>query len=240
MSFKVTIITVVRNAENLLPALFSSVRNVKTPDVEFIVLDGASTDGTVAVITQNTDIIDTWLSEPDKGIYDAMNKAVNMAKGQWLIFIGADDKLQEGFKQSIPLLKQPEIVYYGKVLFHDTFITGPIKDNYTLTKTNICHQAIFYPKAVFEKYQYQTEYVVCADYVLNLSLWNDPDFKFKYIDTLVANFPKGGFSSNTSDPLFERDKEALFKKHLGVYALFRYIKRNKGYGAAFKKLFGNG
>jgi len=223
LNFKVTVITVVKNADKVIERLFNSVRNFKNEQVEFIVLDGVSTDNTVELIKQNEDIIDTWLSEPDAGIYDAMNKAVKLACGQWLIFLGADDELLEGFKQIIPLLKDGNTIYYGNVFFHHAHITGKIKDNYTLTKTNICHQAIFYPKNVFKKYSYQTQYVQCADYVLNLNLWDDRDFKFVYYDYLIANFPEGGFSTHTRDLLFEHDRTQLFKKHLTRFAYYHYI-----------------
>src|SRR5882762_9694471 len=104
-NFKVTVITVVKNAGKVISGLFTSMRDFKTADVEFIVLDGLSSDNTVDLIKQNEGIIDTWLSEPDKGIYDAMNKAVKLARGKWLIFMGADDQLLEGFKDMIPQLK---------------------------------------------------------------------------------------------------------------------------------------
>jgi glycosyltransferase involved in cell wall biosynthesis len=234
--FKVTVITVVMNAEKVIQQLFNSVRNFKTSEVEFVVLDGVSKDGTVGLIKQNEDIIDMWISESDKGIYDAMNKAVKIAQGQWLLFMGADDELLEGFKNIIPKLKDERTIYYGKVFFHNKVITGEIENNYRLTKTNICHQAIFYPRSVFDKYQYEIEYVKCADYVLNLNLWNDPDFKFAYCDELIANFPEGGFSSNTADVAFESDKDGLFKQHLGLVAYARYLNKQVGTLGMFKKL----
>jgi glycosyltransferase involved in cell wall biosynthesis len=239
LNFKVSVITVVRNGEKTISALFNSVRNFKTKDVEFIVLDGLSNDKTVEIIKQNQDIIDTWKSEPDKGIYDAMNKAVELTKGQWLIFIGADDQLLAGFKEMVTELKAKNTIYYGKVFFHDTYITKKVKSDYTLTKSNICHQAIFYPKSVFEKYTYQTEYIKCADYVLNLNLWDDPDFKFTFCDHLIANFPKGGFSSYTEDARFANDRESLFKKHLSPLAYFHFLKKTMGMSKMLKRLLLN-
>ncbi len=238
-SFKVTIITVVKNAEKVIPVLFNSVRKFKTADVEFMVLDGSSTDDTVNLIKQNEDIIDIWLSEPDKGIYDAMNKAVKLAHGQWLIFLGADDEILEGFNDMIAALKQDNCIYYGKVFFHNAIITGKIENDYRLTKTNICHQAIFYPKIVFEKYSYETEYIKCADYVLNLKLWNDPDFKFIYSDYLVANFPKGGFSTYTEDALFDSRRNQLFKQYLKPTSYYRYLYRTEGFFKMLLKLITN-
>ncbi len=238
-TFNVTVITVVRNAEKVIQALFDSVRQFKTNEVEFIVLDGASTDKTVDLIKQNEDIIDAWISEPDKGIYDAMNKAVNIARGQYFLFMGADDQLLEGFPQIIPLLKADHTVYYGKVFFHSAVYTKEIENDYRLTKTNICHQAIFYPKSVFEKYSYETQYVKCADYVLNLKLWGDADFKFEYHDCLIANFPEGGFSTHTEDVLFEQAKPQLFKQNLNGGAYFHYLYKTQGLLKALKQVLFN-
>ena len=237
--YKVTVITVVRNAGSVIEGLFNSLRAFKTTGVEFIVLDGASTDNTVELIKKNTDIIESWISEPDKGIYDAMNKAVKMARGEWLIFMGADDQLLPEFTQMLSSLKEKNTVYYGKVNFHDAFITGAIQNDYTLTKTNICHQAIFYPARVFEKYSYQTEYVKCADYVLNLNLWDDREFRFTFCDYLIANFPKGGFSTHTEDLLFENNRNQLFKQHLKWPAYYRYVKKKMGIKEMFKQLLFN-
>src|ERR1700753_1973743 len=120
-NFKVSIITVVKNGEKTIDALFDSVRKFKTDDVEFIVIDGLSDDKTVELIKQNQDIVNTWKSESDNGIYDAMNKAVKLAKGRWVIFIGADDELLAGFKEIIPALVDKNAIYYGKVFFHNTY-----------------------------------------------------------------------------------------------------------------------
>ncbi|MEO8887419.1 MAG: glycosyltransferase [Mucilaginibacter sp.] len=228
LNFKVTIITVVKNADKVILRLFNSVRKCKTADVEFMVLDGLSTDGTIDLIKKNLDIIDIWKSEADTGIYDAMNKAVKMAHGKWLIFMGADDELLEGFEQIISLLSDHDAVYYGKVFFHNTIVTGKIENDYRLTKTNICHQAIFYPKSVFKKYSYETEYIKCADYVLNLKLWGDDDFKFIYCDYLIANFPQGGFSTHTADVAFDTNRDNLFKKYLSPTAYYRHLYRTTG------------
>ena len=238
-TFKVTVITVVRNAEKVILALFDSMRQFKTSEVEFIVLDGASTDNTITLIKQNQDIIDTWVSEPDKGIYDAMNKAVKIARGQYFLFMGADDQLLGGFPQIIPLLKDDQTVYYGKVFFHSAVYTKEIENDYRLTKTNICHQAIFYPKSVFAKYSYETQYIKCADYVLNLKLWGDADFKFEYQDCLIANFPEGGFSTHTEDVLFEQAKPQLFKQNLNGGAYFHYLYKTQGLLKALKQVLFN-
>lgn len=88
----ISILTVTRNAVRHLPNLITDYRNAKRQDCEWIVVDGASTDGTGRILESSWDIIQS-ISEPDAGIYDAMNKAIQLAKGEYIVFFGADDRL---------------------------------------------------------------------------------------------------------------------------------------------------
>ncbi len=234
----VTIISVTYNAAQTLPHLIKSISDHKTDDIEFIVIDGNSNDSTINVLRENEAIVDYWLSEPDNGIYDAMNKALNYSNGQWFVFLGADDTLQDDFIKMLPMLKDPNTVYYGNVIFYGNPFFK-VYDDYYLTKLNICHQAIFYPKAVFEKYKYDLQYKVYADYHLNLRCWHDQQFKFEHVDFLVASFPEGGFSSYTKDPIFEKDRDMLFKKYLKRASYYRYLNRTIGFWGMFKRFVQN-
>jgi glycosyltransferase involved in cell wall biosynthesis len=234
-SFLVSVICVTRNAADKLPALINSLRQYKTLQIEFIVIDGNSTDGTVNTIKANADIIDFWVSEADKGIYDAMNKATRHARGQWLYFIGADDELLQGFTAMLPLLINPNTIYYGGVVFHGNQLSKK-HDAYRFTKVNICHQAIFYPNTVFKKYSYDTRYTLWADYYLNLQCWHDKAFCFEYHNHIIANYADGGLSEHTQDAAFMKQRDAIYKKYLGLYAYARYLNRNFGLLGAIKKL----
>lgn len=88
---RVSIITVTYNAEPLLERTLQSVLAQRYADKEIVVVDGQSSDGTVAVIKRHAAAIQSWISEPDKGIYDAMNKGVRMATGDWILFMNAGD-----------------------------------------------------------------------------------------------------------------------------------------------------
>lgn len=89
----ISIITSTFRAAEHLPRAIESVRAQTFDDFEWIVVDGASTDGTVDILRQNEDVVDYWMSEPDSGIYDAWNKGVSKARGKWIVFLGADDYL---------------------------------------------------------------------------------------------------------------------------------------------------
>jgi glycosyltransferase involved in cell wall biosynthesis len=231
----VSIVCVTLNAARQLPNLINSIACKKSNDVEFIVIDGSSTDGTIDILNKNKRVIDFWLSEPDAGIYDAMNKALNYVNGQWIIFLGADDELCEGFAEAVTLLKNANTIYYGNVNYYGKIFTK-IYDDYYLTKLNICHQSIFYPKVVFAKYKFDLRYNVYADYDLNLRCWKDQAFKFEHVDHLVASFPEGGYSSFTKDAAFEMDRDKLFKKYLKVASYLRYLNRTLGFWNALKRV----
>ncbi|NEV63010.1 glycosyltransferase family 2 protein [Thiorhodococcus minor] len=89
-----SIITATHNAADQLPYTIRSIREQRTDDFEWIVIDGASTDNTVNLIKAHADLVSFWVSEPDLGIYDAWNKACAVAKGEWLLFLGAGDQLR--------------------------------------------------------------------------------------------------------------------------------------------------
>jgi hypothetical protein len=91
---KISIITSTFNAAAQLPFTIRSIRQQTFRDFEWIVVDGKSTDGTQALLHENSDVITCWASEPDQGIYDAWNKACKMAQGEWVIFLGAGDELE--------------------------------------------------------------------------------------------------------------------------------------------------
>jgi len=224
---KISIITVVLNGERFIDAYLQNVLSFLNPQIELVIVDGNSTDKTIETLQQHNDAIDYWCSEPDAGIYDAMNKAIKLAKGQWLYFMGIDDRLLDGFSETVTLLTDLRTIYYGNVISYGKLMAR-VYDAYFLTKLNICHQAIFYPRAVFYKYQYNTRYLVYADYYLNLQCWHDIEFTFLYFNKLVATFPGGGFSTYTRDLQFEHDRDWLFKTYLGPRVYYRYINRTKG------------
>lgn len=93
MKKKISIIVATYNAEQVFEDLVRSIIPQKTNDIEFIVIDGGSKDRTVDIIERYYSIIDYWVSEPDKGIYDAWNKGIRAATGEWIMFLGADDML---------------------------------------------------------------------------------------------------------------------------------------------------
>jgi len=90
---KISVITAVYNGAQTLPALLESIRSQRWPHRELLVSDGLSVDGTVDLLREAEDVVDWWVSAPDQGIYDAWNRALEHITGEWVLFLGADDRL---------------------------------------------------------------------------------------------------------------------------------------------------
>jgi len=141
----------------------------------------------------------------------------------------------DGFNNMQDVLKEPDTIYYGNLMFYGKEFSKQYNDYY-LTKLNICQQAIFYPRAVFNKYNFDPKYRVYADYHLNLRCWSDPGFKFLHADHIISWFSDGGFSSYEKDLVFERDRDMLFKTHLKKGSYYRYLNRTRGVFGMMKRL----
>lgn len=222
----ITVVTVVFNGEKTLEQTIQSVVNQTYDNVEYIVIDGASTDRTLDIIKKYEDRIDYWQSEPDKGIYDAMNKGIGLANGDFLIFLGADDllfspNLMKNFSnQELDI----NFSYYGDAYFNEhRFIYDYKFTKMKLCCRNICHQSIFYCKNTYQNMKFDTKYKIYADWAYNIESWNNG---FKYIPLTICIFSESGSSKN-GDKVFVKDKGNLIRKKFGLFFYFRYLLFNK-------------
>ncbi len=179
----ISIIIATFNAEKQIGHCIQSIVNLAQKKLEIIIVDGAGTDNTKSIVEQFSDENIIWTSGPDKGIYDALNKGIKIAKGKWFYFMGADDRLLPGFSELASCLCVENAVYYGDThpFYHEgkkpgyELLSGKFS-NYRLAKYCINHQAIFYPATVFIKYNYDLKYKIFADYALNLKALGRPWF----------------------------------------------------------------
>ena len=231
-----TIIIVTYNASKYLNDCLHSIASHVAEPYELIIVDGESQDDTMKIIHNFKGLHPIILSEPDKGIYDAMNKGTKLATGKWILFLGADDRILSSFPKILPKLANENTIYYGNCKNEDHGLGGSFSA-YKLAKMNLCHQAILYPRAVFKKYNFNLKYPVFADYLLNIQCWGDHSFPKKHLDIDVAFYNLEGFSSTASDPDFRRDKPHFIKKHLGnvIYLRYRFrkFKESKKPGSRF-------
>lgn len=221
----VTVITVVFNGAKTLEQAIISVITRSYDNIEFLIIDGGSTDGTLEIIKKYEHAIDYWVSEPDKGIYDAMNKGLDVALGDRIYFLGCDDFLVNDLRNFAPLFRKREVLYYGDVyLIHRHRLYDGAFNGFRLVVKNICQQAIFYPRRVFEKYRFDTRYQTLADYHLNMSCYADPELSLTYVPELVAIYnDASGESSLRDDELLEKDRNRLVRQYFPthIYLYFR-------------------
>jgi glycosyltransferase involved in cell wall biosynthesis len=235
----ISIITVVFNSVKTLEETILSVINQNSRDFEFIIVDGGSTDGTIEIIKRHEKCITNWISEPDNGIYDAMNKGVDLSNGQFIYFLGGDDVLTTSsiIKEISSFLRKKDKVYYGNVIFKNRNIIYDGEFNsFKIVTRNISHQSIFYPKEIWSEFRYNLKYKIFADYDLNLKLYNHHYYSFEYIPITVAIFnDEGSSGSNTIDLNFENDRLLIIKRNF-PYWIYLYRKLRSCLARIFRKL----
>ena len=203
----VTVITVCRNAAATLAECIDSVAAQTWPAIEYVVIDGASTDGTPAILERFRPRIATLVSEPDRGIYDAMNKGIARATGEFLIFLNADDAFASPDAVGdamAEVARHPEAdVYYGSLLLRDGDRRSrhdpppPERAAEEMVLGCLPHQATFARRAVFDRTgPFDLRYRRHADYDWWIKVIADPGLRLRRIDTLVAAFRLGGASSD--------------------------------------------
>jgi len=224
---KVSIITVVYNDVKNIERTILSVVNQTYKNIEYIVIDGVSTDGTIDICNKYMNNISIFSSEKDTGIYNAMNKGIKKASGDWVFFLNSGDLFyDESVIESFMNIDNKGVdIFYGmnctkdlKKLYHPKKIT---KLMFALERM-ICHQGIFARREVFENNYFDESYRLIAD-----RKWLYKCYQSKYIikpmNILVCIYDTNGVSSNKE----KFDKESLrFIKELGIYyCMISRIKR---------------
>lgn len=211
----ITIITVVLNEPQALKRTIASVLEQSCDNIEFIIIDGASSDSTIEVIKSYEDKIDFWISEPDKGIFDAMNKGIDLASGEWINFMNAGDYFYQ--KDTVKTVFNKD---YGNADFiygHTNFLGGDFNgivkvwDFKILWKTMVfTHQSLFTRSDILKNRKFDTRFKICADYdiifnsyMLGLTFFNS--------DTVIAAFDPG--FSDVSRARMAYEKWKVVKKH---------------------------
>ncbi|MFD2998834.1 glycosyltransferase family 2 protein [Pontibacter toksunensis] len=229
----VSIITVVYNGESYLEHTIQSVLNQTYKNIEYIIVDGGSTDNTLEIIKKHEDKVAYWRSEPDKGISDAFNKGIAFATGDLIGIINADDWYEPDAVSSVVAKYKPGIVLHGNLQYwkEDGSRGMNVSPNANLLKQEmtINHPTVFIDKEVYHKLgSFDTSYKFAMDYHLLLRILH-AGVPFIYVNKTLANMRLGGFSSNWIDSYREtkRAKEEILKpslKHHAVY-LWQVLRR---------------
>ena len=206
LSPKISIITVCLNAEEFIEQCIQSVLAQGFDDVEYVIIDGGSTDGTVAIIKKYQDKISYWHSQPDRGLAHAFNLGVEHSSGQWLLFLNSDD-----YFYSSDVLQDMAVhldnyatadVVFGQVVVMTREqaarkIGGPYGRDFQWAefcrKDTIPHQAAFSSRVFFERIgPFSEKYRIAVDYEHFLRA--GPKLKVEFVPVLVANMRDGGLS----------------------------------------------
>ena len=203
------------NSGKTLLACLESIMGQSFQNFEILIMDGLSTDKTLFIVKKyeaaNPNI--RWFSEKDKGIYDAMNKGIKLAKGEWIYFLGSDDKLYNSevlnnITQELRRIANID-VFYGNV--YSSRFNGIYDGEFSyekIYKQNLCHQSIFFSKTVFDEVGYfDLKYKGHADWDHNLKWFLSKKINKSFIDLVIAEYADGGFSSLGVDEIFLSDKE---------------------------------
>jgi glycosyltransferase involved in cell wall biosynthesis len=213
---KISVIIPVFNPGPVLSKAIESIVTQDYNDIELVIIDGGSTDGTLDLLKKFNTSIHYWISEPDDGIYNAMNKGIAAASGTWLLFLGADDELCPGVIASIfnsADFTNTDLIYGKVIIKNERKLLGLQTDFEKLIALNIPHQAIFYRKSIFEKFKgYNQQYKILADYDLNLKIFEDSSLQKKFVTNTVSSFCNNGISNRTIDYKFFSEKKDYFIK----------------------------
>lgn len=230
-----------QNLNNLKNCILS-IENQTYKNYEVWIVDGNSNDGTKSYL-KSLKLPFKWISQPDNGIYDAMNKGISLSKGNWLLFLGADDKLYSNeilsniFNE--PVDKSTELII-GKIKFdwkktdssflkrNDGIIT-PAWSKKIWIKNTLPHQGVFYNMCVFQDARYSFDYDILADYAFNLCLYKK-NTNVKVVDAIISICGANGVSKNYNWSQYQEEiklktteSSILFKPFFIVNSGIKYL-----------------
>ncbi|HCW09067.1 MAG TPA: glycosyl transferase [Cytophagales bacterium] len=205
---KISILTVAFNSASTLVDTINSVRSQDYPHIEYIVVDGNSSDGTVEIIHAHASKIDRWISEPDQGIYDAMNKALKLATGEVIGILNSDDFYTDSTivsKVAKEFVDPSVDVVFGDLVFVDPQNLSKVVRTYSAAHwypKKLAwgfmppHPAVFIRKKYYEQFGvFKTDYKIAADYELLIRFLYVHQLKYKYLPMKMVVMRKGGVSS---------------------------------------------
>ena len=222
-----SIITVTYNAGKVLEDTIQSVISQTYRNVEYIIVDGSSKDNTLEIIGKYSKHISKMVSEPDKGLYDAMNKGIRMATGDYLCFLNAGDKFhaKETLQQITETLKDkdlPDVIYgetaivdEGGNFLHMRRLSTPERLNWKSFKQGmlVCHQAFLAKRALALKYPYDMQYRFSADFDWCIRIMKEANCLHNTRLTLIDYLNEGMTTRNHKASLKERFR--IMAKHYG-------------------------
>ncbi len=246
----VSVITVVYNSKKYIENTINSVVSQKYQNIEYIVVDGASTDGTLDIIKAKQEHISTLISEPDKGLYDAMNKAIKIAKGDYLWFINSGDEIYsdsvlcEIFDQIGKNTSLPDLIYGETEIINENREALGMRRHQAPKKLTwkslrfgmkVCHQSVIVKRELSNLYNTKYRYSSDFDWLIKVLKKSENIYNSKLT---LSKFMEGGISSQSLLPSL-KERFAIMSRYYGfisttfihfylaVKLLFYYIKNKR-------------
>lgn len=253
MDILITIVTVCRNAEKTIEATVKSVLEQTYSNIEYIIVDGASTDGTLEIVGSYSEKFPIKVySEPDQGIYDAMNKGVFYAKGDYIQFLNAGDRLIDStvIQRTVDEMKKGEgSLFYGSIVYEyetgkqEIRNYGPAcaKKMYYYTGDCINHQAIFASKDCFKSESFDLSYRICADreWMMRIS---KKGYRFVCMPFLICVYSLNEESASVRmKELAKMEADRCMKEHFPfgyyIYCVFEYFRNHEALSKFLHKIY---
>jgi glycosyltransferase involved in cell wall biosynthesis len=206
---KISVITVCLNAAETIADTIHSIRRQSHPDIEYIVVDGGSTDETLSIIEQNRDVVSVLLTGPDEGMYDAANKGISAAKGEIVGMLNADDYYadEDVLKDVALAVADGSDAVYGDLHYVDRKRTDTIKRNWVsgsydkklfLSGWMPPHPTFFLRKEAYDEFGlFRLDFGSAADYELMLRMLYKYSLKPSYMNRVIVKMREGGKSNNS-------------------------------------------
>ena len=245
---KITVVTISYNAVNDIEKTILSVIGQSYSNIEYIIVDGGSKDGTVDIIRKYDEDISIWISEADKGRYDGMNKGIAMASGEWILFMNSgdcfhDNKVIEDIFGRDDICFDKVGVVWGDTDFYNgnEFVSKSTKIPFYKsfmpyrTGMGITHQSMFIKTCLAKQLMFDLKYKIAADFGMAYKIYK-LGFKFKYIARIVSNYDINGISSDPQNGIATlhetlsifRESNSKFSLSYLIYCLFIVCMRLKG------------
>jgi glycosyltransferase involved in cell wall biosynthesis len=217
------------NVKNDITNTMTLLKGLRSPDFEFVFIDGASNDGTVDLINSNEFSPDVFISEPDNGIYDAMNKGAANASGEWLYFFNVGDGLGTDFSEIVRRLKT--VTAKKNIVYGDSLVLSQNNPYVKAAKISglasfylsmpVCHQSVFYRHSHFQSYD--LNYRVIADKVSLYKTYKVTNGDgFLYVPLVVSEYAVGGFSQMNIN-LMCREEARFIHQVVGIPSLLSFF-----------------
>ncbi|BBB24033.1 glycosyl transferase, family 2 [Isorropodon fossajaponicum endosymbiont JTNG4] len=229
----ITVVTVVFNGVKFLEETIKSVINQTYDNIEYIIIDGGSTDGTIDIIKKYEDKIAYWVSESDKGIYDAMNKGVDAATGNWINFMNAEDKFYSNTTiEKIFNTKQytTKIIYGDVIIDYGNFLKVKKAKNFNkLWQGMVCsHQSTFIESKYHKENKFILKYSIAGDFNFFYNVFKQND-KTTYIQNIIAIISLDGVSDINRLTAIRQNHRIInnhkFNLKYNLYYLYLYVEQ---------------